>query len=46
MTPWQLKHIGRQLPNSSTVFRNRRRFSLHVTQRAPSPTGRVSTQRS
>jgi hypothetical protein len=40
-----LKHIGFQPPNSSTLFSTRRRFSLHVMQRAPRPTGRVSTHR-
>ena len=32
-----------QPPNSSTFFNTRRRLSPHVTHRAPSPTGRVST---
>ena len=43
--PEQLKHIGRQPPNSSTLRSTWRRFSLQVTHFAPRPTGRASTQR-
>jgi hypothetical protein len=40
-----LKHIGFQLPYSSTARSTRRRFSGQVTHFAPIPTGRASTQR-